>query len=82
MRLVRWFKKNVLKNEELEYTVFFQHMRGSVKFVPISVKAKGKAEAVKKAKKYIRENAKPGSNYRFIKVLEDEKHPLRYKEGK
>lgn len=82
-RLKRWFRINVLKKEELKFTVYFNYNLGNVeKTVPLEVTAKSKAEAKNKAKSYIKDNAVPGNNYRFIKVVESGSHPLRYKEDK
>ena len=82
-RLKRWFRINVLKREELKFTVYFNYNLGNrEKTVPLEVTAKSKAEAKNKAKSYVRDNALPGKSYRFIKVVESGSHPLRYKEDK
>lgn len=82
-RLKRWFRINVLKREELKFTVYFNYNLGNrEKTVPLEVTAKSKAEAKNKAKSYVRDNALPGKSYRFIKVVESGSLPLRYKEDK
>lgn len=82
-RLKRWFRINVLKKEELKFTVYFNYNLGNrEKTVPLEVTAKSKAEAKNKAKSYVRDNALPGKSYRFIKVVESGSLPLRYKEDK
>ena len=82
-RLKRWFRINVLKKEELKFTVYFNYNLGNrEKTVPLEVTAKSKSEAKNKAKSYVRDNALPGKSYRFIKVVESGSLPLRYKEDK
>ena len=82
-RLKRWFRINVLKKEELKFTVYFNYNLGNrEKTVPLEVTAKSKAEAKNKAKSYVRDNALPGKSYRFIKVVESGSLPLRYKGDK
>ena len=81
-RLKRWIRINVLKKEELKFTVYFNYNLGNVeKTVPLEVTAKSKAEAKNKAKSYVRDNALPGKSYRFIKVVESGSLPLRYKDS-
>ena len=82
-RLKRWFRINVLKREELKFTVYFNYNLGNrEKTVPLEVTAKSKSEAKNKAKSYVRDNALPGKSYRFIKVVESGSLPLRYKGDK
>lgn len=66
MKLVQWFKENVLKKEKHIYTVHYIYNKD--KIVKLTEEARSKSDARKQASKFIKNNATPGKNYKFLKV--------------
>lgn len=71
-KLFRWFKINVLKQEQLNFVVYFKHLGIQEKdtFVYIDEQAKSKHDAKKQALDFINKHAMQPHLYKFIKVKE------------